>query len=54
MTRRKSDESQIEKFKEAARELGVDESEEAFNEKLRRIAKSPPPKDKADKKEPGK
>lgn len=33
---------QIEKFKEAARQIGTDDSEEAFDDKLRRIAKSPP------------
>lgn len=30
---------QIDKFKEAARELGCDESERSFDEKLRRIVK---------------
>lgn len=34
--------SQVEKFKEAARELQTDESEEAFDEKLKRVAKSKP------------
>jgi hypothetical protein len=32
--------SQIDKFKEAARDLGCDESEQAFEEKLKRIAKA--------------
>lgn len=31
-------------FVEAARELGADESEEAFDKVLKRIAKAPPPK----------
>lgn len=33
---------QAEKFKEAARELGCDESEKAFDDKLRVIAKQKP------------
>jgi hypothetical protein len=37
--------SQIDKFKEAARELETDDSEEAFDAKLKKIAKAPPPKD---------
>lgn len=32
--------SQLDKFKEAARELGTDDREEAFDEKLRKIARS--------------
>lgn len=32
--------SQLDRFKEAARELGTDDDEERFNERLRRIAKS--------------
>lgn len=39
---------QIDKFREAARELGTDDREEAFDRVLKRIAKSPPAK-KADK-----
>ncbi|NNF92470.1 MAG: hypothetical protein HKM96_13860 [Boseongicola sp.] len=34
--------SQLERFKEAARELGTDDDEERFNEKLRRLAKRKP------------
>jgi hypothetical protein len=34
--------TQAAKFKEAARELGCDESEEAFDEKLRVIARQKP------------
>lgn len=46
--------SQIDKFKDAARELGCDESEEAFDATLKRIAKAPPQKDgKSKEKKPG-
>lgn len=31
--------SQLDRFKEAARELGTDDDEERFNEKLRKLAK---------------
>jgi hypothetical protein len=34
---------QIDKFKDLARELETDESEDRFDERLRKIAKSPPP-----------
>ena len=34
--------SQLERFKEAARELGTDDDEERFNEKLKRLAKQKP------------
>jgi hypothetical protein len=34
--------SQVEKFKEAARELETDDSEKRFNEKLGKIAKQKP------------
>lgn len=36
------DQTQVDKFKQAARDLGCDESEEAFDEKLRAIAKQKP------------
>jgi hypothetical protein len=36
--------SQIQAFKEKARELGCDEDEAAFERRLRKIAKAPPPK----------
>lgn len=40
--------SQIERFREAAREHGCDEDEAAFDEKLKRIARQKPkPPDKA-------
>lgn len=49
---RPSTKPQIEKFRDAARELEADESEEAFDRNLARIAKAPPPKDeKAEKKD---
>ena len=38
--------SQIDRFKEAARDLETDASEEAFDAKLKKIAKAPPPQDK--------
>lgn len=34
-----SKKSQLERFKEAARELGTDDDEAQFNEKLRKLAK---------------
>lgn len=37
--------SQIDKFKEAAREVETDDREEAFDAVLKKIAKAPPPKD---------
>ncbi|MCR4268752.1 DNA-binding protein [Nitratireductor sp. ZSWI3] len=37
--------TQREKFEEAARELGTDQSEEAFDRALKKVAKAPPPKD---------
>lgn len=47
-------EEQSRKFKEAARELGCDESEEAFDETLKRLGKAPPqPKEKPKKEKPG-
>lgn len=33
--------SQLDRFKEAARELGTDDDEERFNEKLKTLAKRP-------------
>lgn len=41
----KKAESQVEKFREASRELETDQSEEAFDRALKKIAKAPPPKD---------
>jgi hypothetical protein len=34
---------QVDKFKEAAREVETDDRDEAFDEKLRRVAKAPKP-----------
>lgn len=34
--------SKLEKFKEAARELGTDDDEERFNEKLKKLVKQKP------------
>jgi hypothetical protein len=45
MPRKSPPKAQSERFKEAARELGVDESEERFNEALRKVAKHKPPPD---------
>lgn len=42
--------SQSERFKEAARELGADDDEAAFNMKLRKLVKQKP-KEKDDKSE---
>lgn len=39
----KRESTQIDKFKEAAREAGTDDSEEHFDEKLKRVAKAPVP-----------
>lgn len=35
--------SQTDKFRDLARELECDEDEAAFEEKVRRVAKAPPP-----------
>ena len=34
---------QINRFREAARELGCDEDEDAFKERLKKLASAPPP-----------
>lgn len=36
------DKSQLDRFKEAARQLETDDDEERFNEKLRKLAKQKP------------
>jgi hypothetical protein len=36
---------QADKFRDLARELECDEDEDAFDERLRRLAKAPPPKE---------
>ncbi|MFL1875701.1 hypothetical protein ACIKT0_10960 [Hansschlegelia beijingensis] len=38
---------QLDKFRELARELGCDQSEERFDEALRKIGKAKPSKDEA-------
>ncbi len=45
----KTQQAQIDKFKEAARELQTDDREEAFDAIVKKIAKSPPPKDEKPK-----
>lgn len=42
-----TDKSQLERFKEAARELGADDDEERFNEKLKKLVKQKPKDDEA-------
>jgi hypothetical protein len=37
--------SQIDKFRETARNLEADEDESKFNDALKRVANAPPPKD---------
>ena len=37
-----NDKSQLDRFKEAAREIGTDDDEERFNEKLRKLVKDKP------------
>jgi hypothetical protein len=41
----KASKSQVQKFREAARELGCDESDERFEEALRAVAKHKPQDD---------
>ena len=51
---KKTDQSQLEKFKEAAREAECDTDEKAFEEALKKVAKAPPGKsDKSDGEKPG-
>jgi hypothetical protein len=45
--------SQVEKFREAAKEAGTDDSEERFNATLKDLAKTPRDAGKAGQKEPG-
>lgn len=40
--------SQIDRFKEAARELGTDDDEERFNERLKNLAKQKPQEKKGE------
>ncbi|WP_203566246.1 DNA-binding protein [Aurantimonas aggregata] len=48
-----NDKPQIDKFREAARELETDDDEERFDATLKRIAKAPPPKDEKAEKSDG-
>lgn len=43
--------TQSDRFKEAARELGTDDDEDRFNEKLRRLVKQKPNEKKSSKDE---
>tara|TARA_R110002074_G_scaffold158071_1_gene315106 strand:+ start:154 stop:291 length:138 start_codon:yes stop_codon:yes gene_type:complete len=40
------DQEQSDRFKQAAKDVGADESEAAFEEKLRQLAKAKPKKEK--------
>ncbi|MER8705882.1 hypothetical protein NKH49_09925 [Mesorhizobium sp. M1088] len=44
-----TDKSQLDKFKRAARELETDQSEEAFDRVLKKVAKASPPKGRKEK-----
>lgn len=44
-TKANQDKAQVERFREAAREVETDDREEAFDQTLKRIAKVPPSKD---------
>ena len=39
---KQSSKTQLDRFKEAAREIGADDYEERFNEKLRKLVKDKP------------
>mgnify|MGYP003652894203 CR=1 FL=1 len=41
VTQKKIDSEQMDRFKQAAKDVGADESEAAFEEKLKRIASAP-------------
>lgn len=41
--------TQIEKFKKAVKDYACEESEDAFDAKLKQLATSPPPKDEKEK-----
>jgi len=49
-TKNPKQKSQSQKFIDKARELGCDEDEQTFANKLKQIAKSPPPEKKSTKK----
>lgn len=52
MTSKSHDKAQVEKFKKAARELGCDDDEKAFDKVLKKITKAPPPKSVQQRKKP--
>lgn len=45
MDKTSGDKRQIDKFREAARELETDNDEKRFDERLGKVAKAPPPKE---------
>lgn len=45
MAKKQDDRPQADKFRDLARELECDEDEAAFEDKVRRVAKTPPPKE---------
>lgn len=47
MNRKKTDRTRYEQFKEAARQLGCDEDDAAFDEKLKRLGKAKAPSDRS-------
>lgn len=50
-----SQQEQVDKFREAARQLETDDNEARFNERLGKVAKAQPPKDhKSDASKPAK
>lgn len=46
--RMNKDKSQLDKFKEAARELGTDDDEDRFEERLKKLVKQKPDDKKSD------
>jgi hypothetical protein len=48
MSDKTSKKSQADKFREAAKDVETDDDEKRFDEKLRRLTKAPPKKEKAD------
>lgn len=47
-SKKSKDRSQLERFKEAARQLEADDDEERFNERLKRLARQKPEKREED------
>jgi hypothetical protein len=48
----KGEPTQIDKFKQAARELECDDNEEAFRSKLKKLTEAPPPESVEKRKKP--